>query len=64
MGETNPPPNISCRYFTYSAEYIIWARKIIMFLIIIIMIYEMSNANHQMTDVWNLSAIEDGKDTR
>ena len=23
----NPPPNFSCRYFTYSAEWIIWARK-------------------------------------
>ena len=25
--KTNPPPNLSCRYFTYSAEYILWARK-------------------------------------
>ena len=25
--KTNPPPNISCRYFTYSSEFIIWARK-------------------------------------
>lgn len=25
--KTNPPPNISCRYFTYSTEFIIWARK-------------------------------------
>lgn len=25
--KTNPPPNLSCRYFTHSAEYIIWARK-------------------------------------
>ena len=25
--KTNPPPNISCRYFTHSAEYILWARK-------------------------------------
>ena len=23
----NPPPNFSCRYFTYSSEWIIWARK-------------------------------------
>lgn len=23
----NPPPNLSCRYFTHSAEYILWARK-------------------------------------
>lgn len=25
--KTNPPPNLSCRYFTHSTEYIIWARK-------------------------------------
>ena len=25
--KTNPAPNISCRYFTYSTEFIIWARK-------------------------------------
>ena len=25
--KTNPPPNISCRYFTFSTEFIIWARK-------------------------------------
>ncbi|MBQ4499941.1 MAG: site-specific DNA-methyltransferase [Alistipes sp.] len=25
--KTNPPPNLSCRYFTHSAEYILWARK-------------------------------------
>lgn len=56
--KTNPPPNISSRYFTYSAEFIIWARKF-------------SNKPHyfnyklmkelnggkQMTDVWHLPAI-------
>lgn len=25
--KTSPPPNLSCRFFTYSAEYILWARK-------------------------------------
>ncbi len=25
--KTNPPPNISCRYFTHSTETILWARK-------------------------------------
>lgn len=56
--KTNPPPNISCRYFTYSTEFILWARK-----------YEKKahyfnydlmkqlNANKQMTDVWHLPAI-------
>lgn len=56
--KTNPPPNISCRYFTYSTEFIIWARK-----------YEkkphyfnyelmkLLNENKQMTDVWRMPAI-------
>ncbi len=56
--KTNPPPNISCRYFTYSTEFIIWARKEkkkahyfnygLMKLL---------NENKQMTDVWRLPAI-------
>ena len=25
--KTNPPPNISCRYFTHSTETILWVRK-------------------------------------
>src|SRR5574344_422298 len=25
--KTNPPPNLSCRYFTHSTEFILWARK-------------------------------------
>ena len=56
--KTNPPPNISCRYFTYSTEFIIWARKsakkphhfnyeLIKHL----------NDDKQMTDVWRLPAI-------
>lgn len=56
--KTNPPPNLSCRYFTHSAEYILWARK------------EAKTPNYynyelmkeinggtQMRDVWNLPAI-------
>lgn len=56
--KTNPPPNISCRYFTYSTEFIIWARK-------------NKNTSHyfnyekmkelnggkQMKDIWTLPAI-------
>ncbi|MBR1543682.1 MAG: site-specific DNA-methyltransferase [Muribaculaceae bacterium] len=56
--KTNPPPNISCRYFTYSTEFIIWARKSAKkphhFN------YELMkhlNDDKQMTDVWRLSAI-------
>ena len=25
--KTNPPPNLSCKFFTHSTEFIIWARK-------------------------------------
>ena len=56
--KTNPPPNISCRYFTHSTEFIIWARKSakvphcynydIM---------KQINSGKQMTDVWYLPAI-------
>lgn len=56
--KTNPPPNISCRYFTYSTEFIIWARKFQKkphyFN------YELMkklNGDKQMTDVWQLPAI-------
>ena len=56
--KTNPPPNISCRYFTHSTEFIIWARKSAK----ITHYYNYSimkqiNSNKQMTDVWQLPAI-------
>lgn len=56
--KTNPPPNISCRYFTYSTEFIIWARKSPK--TPHYFNYELMkelNANKQMTDVWKLPAI-------
>lgn len=56
--KTNPAPNISCRYFTYSTEFIIWARKSqkvahqynyhLM---------KQLNDGKQMTDVWHLPTI-------
>lgn len=56
--KTNPPVNISCRFFTYSTEFIIWARKTkkkphkfnyeLM---------KMLNEDKQMTDVWRLPSI-------
>lgn len=56
--KTNPPPNISCRYFTFSTEFVIWARKSpkhphnfnypLM---------KKINDNKQMTDVWRLPSI-------
>lgn len=56
--KTNPPPNISCRYFTFSTEFIIWARKsakVPHFFNYALM--RQLNGNKQMTDVWQLPAI-------
>lgn len=56
--KTNPPPNFSCRYFTYSTEQIIWARKNEK--VPHYYNYELMkqlNGNKQMKDVWKLPAI-------
>lgn len=56
--KTNPPPNISCRYFTHSTEFIIWARKYDK--IPHYYNYELMkeiNGGKQMKDVWTLPAI-------
>lgn len=56
--KTNPPPNLSCRYFTHSAEYILWARKSAK--TPHFYNYELMkeiNGGTQMRDVWNLPAI-------
>jgi len=56
--KTNPPPNLCCKYFTHSTEFILWARKekkqTHYFN------YELMkeiNGGTQMRDVWNLPAI-------
>lgn len=56
--KTNPPPNISCRYFTFSTEFIIWARKspkVPHYFNYALM--KKINGDKQMTDVWQLPAI-------
>lgn len=56
--KTNPPPNFSCRYFTYSTEQIIWARKNKK--VPHYFNYELMkqlNGDKQMKDVWRLPAI-------
>jgi site-specific DNA-methyltransferase (adenine-specific) len=56
--KTNPPPNFSCRYFTYSTEQIIWARKSKK--VPHYYNYELMkqlNDDKQMKDVWKLPAI-------
>ncbi|MDR2707102.1 MAG: site-specific DNA-methyltransferase [Planctomycetaceae bacterium] len=57
--KTNPPPNFSCRYFTYSTEQIVWARKNEK--VPHYFNYELMkelNADKQMKDVWKLPAIQ------
>ncbi|MEA4976152.1 MAG: site-specific DNA-methyltransferase [Paludibacter sp.] len=56
--KTNPPPNLSCRYFTHSTEFIIWARKSKKSSHYYN--YELMkeiNGGTQMKDVWHLPAI-------
>lgn len=56
--KSDPPPNLSCRYFNFSTELIIWARKLVKkphkFN------YEAMrqlNGGRQMTDVWRIPAV-------
>lgn len=56
--KTNPAPNISCRFFTHSTEFIIWARKSPK--VAHKYNYELMkaiNSGKQMTDVWRLPTI-------
>jgi len=56
--KTAPPPNLSCRFFTHSAEYILWARKDAK--TPHCFNYELMkdlNGGSQMRDVWRLPSI-------
>lgn len=56
--KTNPPPNLSCRYFTFSTEFVIWARhddKTPHYFNYDLM-HKLAG-NRQMRDVWPLPAI-------
>ncbi|MGN0056926.1 MAG: DNA-methyltransferase [Phocaeicola plebeius] len=56
--KTNPPVNISCRYFKYATEFVIWARK--MQKVPHKFNYDVMkslNDGKQMTDVWRMPAI-------
>ena len=56
--KTDPPPNLSCKYFNFSTELIIWARK---------HVHKTHKFNYetmkqlnggtQMTDVWRIPAV-------
>lgn len=56
--KTNPPPNFSCRFFTHSTEFIIWARKhpkVPHYYDYDLM--KKLNGDQQMKDVWRLPAV-------
>lgn len=56
--KTNPPPNLSCKFFTHSTEFILWARKHKK--ITHYYNYELMkqiNGGTQMRDVWQMPAI-------
>lgn len=56
--KNNPPPNLSCRYFTHSTEFILWAKKSAKAKHYFN--YELMkeiNGGSQMRDVWTLPAI-------
>lgn len=56
--KTNPPPNISRRFFTHSTEFVIWARRSpsVPHYFDYSLMKEL-NDGKQMTDVWKLPAI-------
>lgn len=56
--KTNPPPNLSCRFFTHSTEIVVWARKSKK--VPHRYNYDLMRqiaGNRQMTDVWRMPAI-------
>ena len=56
--KSNPPPNLSCRFFTHSTEFIVWARKSKR--VAHQFNYDLMRkvaGGRQMTDVWRLPAI-------
>lgn len=56
--KTNPPPNLSCRMFTHSTEFVLWARKSKK--MPHYYNYDLMHriaGDRQMTDVWRLPAI-------
>ena len=56
--KTNPPPNLSCKFFTHSTEFILWVRKNKK--VPHYYNYELMkeiNGGTQMRDLWSLPAI-------
>lgn len=56
--KTNPPPNLSCRFFTHSTEVIVWARK--QKRVPHTFNYDLMHflaGDRQMSDVWRMPAV-------
>lgn len=56
--KTNPPPNLSCRFFTHSSEFLVWARKSksVPHYFNYDLMHRLAG-DRQMTDVWRMPAI-------
>lgn len=56
--KTNPPPNLSCKFFTHSTEFVLWARKNkkVTHYFNYDLMKEINNGK-QMRDLWTLPAI-------
>lgn len=56
--KTNPPPNLSCRFFTHSTEMLLWARKNkkVPHYYNYDLMHKLAGGR-QMTDVWRMPAI-------
>ena len=56
--KTNPPPNLSCRFFTHSTEFLVWARKSrsVPHYFNYDLMHRLAG-DRQMTDVWRMPAI-------
>jgi len=56
--KTNPPPNLSCRFFKHSTEIVVWARKKkrVPHYFNYDLMHKLAG-NKQMTDVWRMNSI-------
>ena len=56
--KTNPPPNLSCRFFKHSTEIVVWARKLkkVPHYFNYDVMHRLAGGR-QMTDVWRMPAI-------
>lgn len=56
--KSDPPPNLSCRYFNFSTELIVWARKSLKSPHLFnYEVMRSMNGGRQMTDVWRIPSV-------